>query len=82
MVVGNRAGGGTSDELDGNAPRMKGYYDEVVPGDHRDKSEHKALALVAKGCPIWEAKKIPRARGALDTEWESCGTCGVGSLGR
>lgn len=45
------------------------YARDELAGDHREKSEPKTHAVVAKGIPIPEAKRIPRARAALDSQW-------------
>lgn len=70
LVVGNSAGGDARDKLGGDTPRMKVCYDEDVAGDHRAKSKSRALSFVAKGNPVCEAKHIPTARPAPDSERE------------
>lgn len=70
LVVGSGAGGDASRDVTGDIPRTKMFHVCVVPGHHREEDYLKASVFVAKGNPIREAKDIPRAQAARDSEWK------------
>lgn len=70
-MVNSNAGGDASRAVVDEAPRMKVFRDRSVPDNQREKGDLRTPACVAKGIPIREAKNIPSAQAALDSEWKN-----------
>lgn len=70
FMVSSGAGGDASQSDQNDVSRMKVFRDRSAQDDQTEKGDvrHDPLACVVKGIPIREAKHIPKAQAALDSE--------------
>lgn len=70
MVANSSAGGDAARAVADEVQRTNMFCDRVVLQDHREKGELRTPVFVSKPIPNREAKNIPRAQLALDSEWK------------